>query len=58
MLVLWGLARADAEGGRCYVCSSSAGYAVYGKCGFEDVGETTVYLGGLVREGERMRMGV
>lgn len=45
MLIRWGLAQADGDQKRCYVDSSSLGYPLYKRCGFqEDVGEISVDL--------------
>lgn len=45
MLVRWGFAQADKRHEKCYVDSSSVGYALYKRSGFlEDVGKMSVDL--------------
>lgn len=45
MLIRWGLAEADKSQKKCYVDSSSVGYALYKRCGFAtDVSEVVVDL--------------
>ena len=52
MLIRWPFARADKEGNKCYVDSSSVGYALYRRCGFtHDVGEVVVNLDEYGRKG-------
>ena len=44
LLIRWPFEQADREGKRCYVDSSVTGHQLYGRYGFEDVGEMRLEL--------------